>query len=165
MKTVKPILTILALAAIGFGIYYYFFPPLEKVIRGRFENLAKAVSSRPSGNIATIANVNKVGSFFHPNVAITVQGFGQDLASVQGRGELQQMALAARQRVGSVSVEFYNIKVQPGPEKTNATATATALVKLNDDPNAMVQEVQVQFEKLGRDWLIRSVTPSKPPQG
>ena len=165
MRALKPIITFLAAAAIFFGIYYLLFPPVEKVIKGRLEKLAKAISARPSGNISAMANVNKIGSFFHPNVSITVQGFGQDFASVQGRGELQQMAIGARQRIGAVSVEFYNVQVTPGPDKTNATASATALVKINDDPNAIVQEVQVQFEKAGRDWLIRSVVPTKAPQG
>jgi hypothetical protein len=162
LRALKPIITLFALAAIAFGIYYLFFPPAEKVIRKRLGKLATAISTRPQGNIATIANVNKIGSFFHPNVSITVEGFGREFGSVQGRGELQQTALAARQRVGAVSVELYNIKVQVGPGETNATASATALVKVGDETNPAVQELIFQFEKYERDWLIRSATPAKP---
>lgn len=161
MKALKPIIMVFALGAIAFGFYYLFFPPPEKVVRQRLVKLASAISSRPEGNIATIANVNRIGSFFHPNVSITVEGLGRDLGSVQGRGELQQMALGARQRVGAVSVEFYNINVEIGSERTNATASATTLVKIGDEPNPVVQEVQFVFEKLDRDWLIRSATPAK----
>lgn len=163
MRTIKPFITVLALAAIAFGIYYFFFPPPEKVIRKRMTKLAEAISAKPQGNIATIANVNRIGSYFHPNVSITVEGFGQQFSSVQGRGELQQMALAARQRVGSVSVEFYNLKIQVGADKTNATATATALVKINDDANPMMQEMRFEFSKVDRDWLIHSALPIKSP--
>ena len=154
----RPIINLIAVAAIAFGVYYFLFPPPEKVIRKRISKLAHAISARPEGNIATVANVNRIGSFFHPNVSITVEGFGTEFASVQGRGELQQMAMAARQRVGIVSVEFFNVQVDV-TGKTNASATATVLVKLSNDNNPITQEIQLQFERLGRDWLIRSANP------
>jgi hypothetical protein len=162
LKALKPIITLLALGAIAFGIYYLLFPPPEKVIRKRLTKLAAAISARPQGNIATLANVNRIGSFFHPNVSIVVEGFGREFGSVSGRGELQQSALAARQRVGAVSVEFYNINVIAA--ETNATVSATALVKIGDETNPVVQEINVRFEKLDRDWLIRSATPAKAAQ-
>ena len=161
MKHVRTIITLFAVAAIGFGLYYWLFPPPEKVIRKNLSQLAESISSRPEGNISTMANVNRIGSFFHPNVSISVEGFGPVAGSVHGRGELQQIALAARQQLRSISVEFYNINVTIGPTETNAAATATALVKVNDDPNANLQELELAFEKLDRDWLIRSATPSK----
>ena len=164
MKHLRSIITLLAIAAIGFGIYYYLFPPPHKVIRKRLTRLAEAISARPEGNIGTMANVNRIGSFFHPNVSITLEGFGADVASVQGRGELQQMALAARQRVSAISVEFYNIAIVVGTEKTNANVSATAIVKLNDDANAMVEEINFTFEKYDRAWVIRSATPVKSPE-
>ena len=123
--------------------------------------LAEAVSARPQGNISTMANVNRIGSFFHPNVSITVEGFGQNLGSVQGRGELQQTALAARQRLSAISLEFYNVNILVAPSKTNATVSATAIVKINDDANAQVQEINLEFEKYDREWMIRTATPSK----
>jgi hypothetical protein len=163
MKSIRTIIPLLAIAAIAFGIYYWLFPPPEKVIRKRLTKLAEAISSRPEGNISTMANINRIGSFFHPNVSITIEGFGQNIGSVSGRGELQQAALAARQRLTSISVEFYNVEVLVAPSKTNATATATAIVKINDDANAQVQEVKMEFEKYDRDWMIRSAVPSKSP--
>lgn len=160
MKSIRTLITVLAVGAMAFGIYYLLFPPAEKVIRKRLTRLAEAISIRPQGNIAKMANVNKIGSFFHPNVSITVEGFGTELASVQGRNELTQVAHAARQRLGGISVEFYNVEIIVSGE-TNATATVTAMIKLNDDPNANVQDVQLTFEKHDRDWLIRSAAPSK----
>ena len=161
MKSIRTIVTVFAIAAIGFGIYYWLFPPPEKVIRKKLTKLAEAISSKPEGNISTMANVNRIGSFFHPNVTISVEGYGVELGAVNGRGELQQAALAARQRLGAISVEFYNVEVLVGAGKTNATATATVLVKINNDPNAQVQEIKLEWEKYDRDWMIRSATPSK----
>lgn len=161
MKAVRPIVSFLALAAIAFGIYYFLFPPPEKVIRSRIQKLAEAISSKPSGNIAMVANVNRISSFFHPNVTITVEGFGVEFTSINGRGELQQVALTARQRLGGISVEFYNIDVIVGPDEASATATATALIKIGGDNNPITQDVRLTFEKDGRDWLIRSAVPQK----
>ena len=90
MKSMRPIINLIAVAAIAFGVYYFLFPPPEKVIRKRISKLSQAISARPEGNIATVANVNRIGSFFHPNISITVEGFGTEFASIQGRGELQQ---------------------------------------------------------------------------
>jgi hypothetical protein len=63
--------------------------------------------------------------------------------------------------VGSISVEFYNVEILVAPGKTNAAVTATAIIKLNDDANAQVQDLKFEWEKYDRDWLIRSATPSK----
>ena len=161
MKNLKPIISLFVVAAIGFGIYYLLFPPPEKVIRKRLDKLAAAISARPEGNIGKIANVDRIGSFFHPNVSITVEGFGREYASIQGLGELKQAAFAARQQVSGVSVQFYNLDVTVGPTETNATVLATALIKVGDETNPAVQELSFSFEKLDRDWLIRSATPSK----
>ena len=161
MKAARPIVTLIALGAILLGVYYFLFPPPEKVIRKRISKLAQAISAKPQGNMATIANINRIGSFFHSNVSITVEGFGTDFTSIHGRGELQQMALAARQRIGSLSVEFYNVEVIVAPDKTTAKATATILVKLNGDNNPITQDVRIEFEKDGRNWLIHSAVPQK----
>jgi hypothetical protein len=151
LRTLRPIVTLIAVAAIAYGLFYFFFPPADKVIRKRISKLSEAISARPQGNIATVANVNRIGSFFHPNVSVRVEGFGADVRSVDGRGELTRIAMAARQHNVAVQVEG----------KTNATVSATALVRISDDNNPTPQQVQLQFEKVGRDWLIRSAAPQK----
>lgn len=160
MKPLKPIIFLALAAAIAFTIYSVFFPPAEKVITKRLRALAEAISARPGGNIAKVANVSKIGSHFHPEVRIALEGFGREVASVNGRGELEQAALAARNNVGSVAVQFYNIQVQVQPSKTNATVNLTALVNINDQADPAMQEIRFEMEKAGRQWLIRSATPA-----
>jgi hypothetical protein len=148
-------------AAIVFAVYSIFFPPAEKVITKRLKNLASAISAKPGGNIARVANVNKIGAFFHPNVRVSLEGFGRDVGSISGRGELEQMALSARQNLSGISVEFYNIVVQVDDSKTRAAARLTALVKINDQNDPAVQDIALELEKEGRTWLIRSVSPAR----
>lgn len=161
MKPLKSIILLGLAAAIIFAIYSLFFPPAEKVIRKRLQKLATAISAKPGGNIARVANVNAIGSYFHPNVRISLDGFGRDVASISGRGELEQAALAARQNVGSLGVKFYNIEVLVADSKTNATVTMTALVNINEQPDPAVQEIRLEMEKLNRAWLIREVVPRR----
>lgn len=163
MKPLKPIILGALVLSIAFAIYSVFFPPAEKVIGKRLSGLAAAISSRPGGNIAMVANVSKIGSYFHPEVRIALEGFGREVASVNGRGDLEQAALAARNTAGRISVKFYNVAVIVQPTGTNAVVTLTALVNLNDQPDPAMQELQFDFEKAGRQWLVRTVKPGSRP--
>ena len=159
MKSIKPIAYLTLLAVAGFLVWYFFFPPPEKVIKKRLEKLAASISAAPSGNIAIIANVNTIASFFHPEVSISVEGFGREVQSIQGRGEIQQMALGARQRVGRIEVKFYNIDVLVNESKTSAEVLMTALVNIGDQTDAVVQNLKMQMELVDKKWLVRSVIP------
>jgi len=161
LKLLKPGIQILVIAAVAFAIWRYLFPPPEKVIGRKLEALAKTISENPQGNISRVANVNRIGSFFHPNVSINLEGFGRDVSSVQGRGELEQMAMGVRQNNFVVSVQFSNLHIEVDPGKTTATALVAAEVKLNDQTEPVVQDIRLTFEKYDRAWLIRSADPAK----
>lgn len=161
MNKLKPILQVLIAGAVGFAIWYYLFPPPEKVIEKKLNALAETISQDPQGNISKAANVNRIGNFFHPNVTINLEGFGRDVSSVQGRGELEQMAMAVRQNNFRISVVFSDIHITVGPEKTNANVIVTAEVKVNDQKDPVMQDIRLQFEKLDRAWVISAVTPAK----
>ena len=103
--------------------------------------------------------MNTIASFFHPEVSISVEGFGREVQSIQGRGEIQQMALGARQRVGRIEVKFYNIDVLVNESKTSAEVLMTALVNIGDQTDAVVQNLKMQMELVDKKWLVRSVIP------
>lgn len=157
----KRITQVILLAALGAALWLYFFPAPEKVIRKRLVKLAESVSAKPKGNIAMAANINRIVSFFHPDVTINLQGYGRDVENINGRQELQQMAMGARQNVSNIKVEFYNIEPLVDDTGTNASVTFSALVNINDQTDPALQNLQVQMEKSGRAWLIKSVSPSR----
>ena len=163
MNLLKPVILFGFAAAVIFAVYSIFFPPAEKVIAKRLKGLAGAISANPGGNIARVANASKIGGFFHPNVQISLQGFGREAASVSGRGELEEMALAARQNVGGIKVQFYNIEILVAEDKTAARVNLTALVNLDNREDAVVQPMRMEMEKVERSWLIRSVVPGASP--
>jgi hypothetical protein len=161
VKALKPVVQLLILAVIAFALWHYLFPPPERVIEKKLQALAETVSQNPEGNISRVANVNRIGNFFHPNVTINLEGFGREASSIQGRGELEQNAMGIRQNNFRIKVIFSNLHIAVGPEKTNATALVTAEVTLNDQKEPIVQDIRLVFEKFDRAWLIRSATPAK----
>jgi hypothetical protein len=161
VKYLRPTLQVALLGAAAFAVWYFLFPSPEKVIEKKIQALAGVISENPPGNISKVANVNRIGSFFHPNVSIHLEGFRREVSSVQGRGELEQMAMGVRQNNFAISIHFSNIHIAVGPDKTNATVLLTAEVKLADQTEPVVQDIRMAFEKAGRAWLIRSATPAK----
>lgn len=159
MKIAKPAIQLLLLGVIAFTIWYYFFPPPERVIRKNLSKLAEKVSARPQGNIATVANASSIAGYFHPRVELNLQGFGRGVEVISSRLEVQRMALAARQNVGWIEVKFNNVHVQVAEDKQTAAVNLTAVVRIEGQEQPLVQDVKVLFEKLERDWLIRSIQP------
>jgi hypothetical protein len=161
LKLLKPILKLGLLVALAFGIWYFFFPPPEKAIRKQLSKLSTALSASPQGNIAKVANVNRIISFFHPEVSINLERFGREVETVQGRNELQQIAFAARQSALGLTVKIENINIRLDDSGTNATVYATAVVAIGNQTEPIVQDIKIGMEKVNRDWLIRSATPGK----
>lgn len=161
MKLIKPAVQLLVIAVIGFALWRFLFPSPEKVIHGKIEALAKTVSENPQGNISRVGNVSRIGGFFHPNVSISLEGFGREVSSVQGRGDLEQMAMGVRQNNFRIALQFSNIRIEVDPDGTKATAFVAAEVTLNDQKEPVVQDIRLGFEKFDRAWLIRSAEPSK----
>jgi hypothetical protein len=161
LKNLKFIIQILLLAGLAFGLWFYFFPPPEKAIRKQLAKLGTALSANPEGNIAKVANVNRITSFFHPDVTINLERFGREVEAVQGRKELQQIAFGARQSALGLKVKFENIAVKLEDSDTNATVYATAIVTIGNAAEPIVHDIKITMEKVDRDWLIRSATPGK----
>ncbi len=162
MKLLKPALQILIVAGIAFALWQFLFPPPEKVIEKKLLALAVNISENPQGNISRVANVNRIGSFFHPNVSINLEGFGREATSIQGRGEIEQMAMAVRQNGIRLGVQFSNLHIAVDPGGTTAKAIITAEVRFKEQQTEpIVQDIRLEFERYDRSWLIRSVTPAK----
>jgi len=159
VRWIRPILVVVLLGAAAFGIWRFLFPPPEKVIRKNLEKLAAAVSENPQGNIARVAGANRIASFFHAEVTVNLQGFGREVEAINGRSELQQMAMAARQNVGNISMAFPNIHVTVAPDRETAQAIVSVVVNLNRGGDPIAQDLKLGFAKVERAWLIKTVEP------
>ncbi len=145
------------LVALGFWGWHVLFPSPEKVIRKRLGELAKAASfSSKEGLLAKAWNANILGDYFTPDVQVTVDVPGTQ-HTLSGRDELLQAAVGARSAVGSLSIEFPDIKVVVAPGQDTAVVNLTARGKVAGQRDSYLQELKLRMIKIKRDWLINQI--------
>jgi hypothetical protein len=145
------------LVALGFWGWRVFFPSPEKVIRKRLGELAKAASfSSNEGLLATALNASMLGGYFTPDVQVTVDVPGTQ-HTISGRDELLQAAVGARSAVGSLKIEFPDIKVVVAPGQDTAVVNLTARGKIPGQRDSYLQELRLRMVKIKREWLINQI--------
>src|SRR6185436_7910386 len=151
-----------SIMAIGVWLGTYFFPNPERAIRKRLNELAKSASfGGREGELAKVNNAALFSSYFTTDVEIAVDLPGRSPLNFDGREQLLQAAVMARAVAGSLSVEFPDITVTVGSDKTSATANATAKARAGSERDTIVQELKFMLKKVGREWLIYKVETVK----
>ena len=82
---------------------------------------------------------------------------GRSIQTFNGHEDLQQVALGARSMLNSLKVDFVDVVVTVAPDKLGAVADLTATASLPGEKIPEVQELEVHFKKMDRDWLIQRV--------
>jgi hypothetical protein len=145
------------LIALGFWGWRVFFPSPEELIRKRLGELAKAASfSSDEGLVAKAFNASLLGGFFTPDVQVTVNVPGSQ-HTLNGRDELLQAAVGARSAVGSLSIQFPDIKVVVAPGQDTAVVNLTARGKVAGQRDSYLQELRLRMTKIKREWLINQI--------
>ncbi len=154
----KWILRLALLAALlsgGIWGWHRLFPGPEEIIKRRLAQLAQAAStSGDEGLLAKAAHVQKLTSFFTPDVEIVIDMPGQYSADITGADELTRMAAAARSMGKSIKVELVDVSVALGPDKASAEAHMTGKATVTGDRSLQVQELKAQLRKVDGQWLI-----------
>jgi len=149
------LLLVAGFGALAIWIWRVLFPSPEQVIRKRLGELAQAASfSSKEAPLASLANSATLASFFTDDVEFILDVPGHSQQKVSGRDQLLQAAIGARSAVGGLSVEFLDINVIVGPEKTSAVADLTAKGKVQGEPDLLVQELKLTLKKIQGHWLI-----------
>lgn len=158
MKRLFLLVILVALGLVGYWAYEKLFPNDQTQIRNLLRELANTVSAEPTeGNFAKIAKANQLPDFFSTNVVIRVDLGEGDFHTSTTRRELAQNIMAARAQVAQAKVNLLDIKVQLTPDKEAATAHMTLLAELNNEKNAIVQEMKMILVKEQDDWRIQEV--------
>ena len=151
-----------AIGVAAFWAWHFFFPSPEQVIRKELGQVAAAASIAPNeGQLAKLANSQKLISFFAPDVQVTVDIPGRSSQTFNGRDEIQQATLGARSLLNTLKVQFLDVIVIVAPDKQSAQAHLTATATLPGEKLPEVQELQFRFKKLDRNWLIDKVDTVK----
>jgi hypothetical protein len=151
-----------AVIAAGLWSWTVLFPSPEKVIRNRLVKLASLASfTSNEGNIARVANIERMGTFFAGNIEVVIDIPGVETHSFTRREELQQAAMQARSVVGALQVEFPDIHITLAPDKQSAVADVTLKAKVSGQNELIVQELAISLSKTNHDWLVTRVETVK----
>jgi hypothetical protein len=153
---------ILALLALGFWAWRFFFPSPERIIRKNLSAVARLASFAPNeGALAKLSNTQKLTGFCTGDIEIAIDVPGRLPRTLSGRGDLTQAIMSARSTLSALKVEFLDIQVAVGGDRESAVARLTAKADLPGEKVPEVQELKVTFQKVGRDWLIHRVETVK----
>lgn len=158
MKIFLRLCLLVAIAGLAYWLWTIFFPNPEAVIRKRLDKVAKLVSfGSNEGNIARAANVMQLTGYFATNIQIVVDTPAQSQQTLSGRDELTQAALAARNVLKGLDVEFVDQTVTLATDKLSATVSMTGKAHVPGDRDLMVQEMKFHLQKIEGEWLIDRV--------
>src|SRR6202042_2940896 len=141
--------------ALGFWAWSILFPNPQKVIRSRLNKIARLASfSGNEGNFSRVAAVEKLGAYFTEEIEIMVNVPNEESHTFNRREELMQAALAARNVISALKVDFPDINVDLDSGKLSATADVTLRADISGEKNTVVQELKVYLKKVDGKWLI-----------
>lgn len=157
MKAPNIVIACLALAIAGFLIKGFFGGP-EGKIRKQLEKLEETVSYTPGdGNMGTLTKIKGLGKLFTEDVHIEMK-MPHGTTSVEGRHQLQQLAMASRSRAQSLEASLHDLVIEVSENQQTATVEATGRAKLSEAGNqTAVQDFIFHFEKTDEGWLISKV--------
>ena len=155
-------IAVAVLIGAGFWLWNMFFPNPERVIRKRFDAIARTASfSSGESGFAKFDNATRLAAFCTPDVEITVDVPGNSRRSLSGRDELLQTLMVVRSNLSGLSVEFLDVTIQLGNDKTSAVVNLTVKGRVSGERDLVVQELKFVLNKIKGDWLISKVETVK----
>jgi hypothetical protein len=148
----------LAVIIIALGIWAWLavFPGPEQAIRKRLAEVAQlSTFAGNEGQIAKVANAQKLTTFFTPDIQISVDVPGEQRQRLAGQDDLLKAAMAVRTYLSSLKVELLDINITFAPGKTSAVANLTLKARVNGDRDFIPQELKFTLKKVKGEWLIR----------
>lgn len=150
----RGLLLLLVLAAV-LWLWRILFPGPERVIRKNLSELAQVASvAQNEGPLAQAINAQKLTTYFTSDIRIAVDVPGHSRYVLEGQDELLRSAVSARQMLPGLQIEIPDINVSLVPGKRAAVVNLTVRGRTPAEKDFLVQELQVDFKKIGRRWLI-----------
>jgi len=138
-----------------FWSWHWLFPGPERVIRKQLSELAAAASITPNeAPLVKLAKAQQLCAFFANDATVTVDVPGRSVQTFNGREEIQQAAIGARAILNTLKVEFVDVNVAVGTDKKSAVAHLTATATLPGEKVPEVQELEIGFTNIDREWRI-----------
>ncbi|MCX7723534.1 MAG: hypothetical protein N2379_10845 [Verrucomicrobiae bacterium] len=155
VKAVKRILGTVALAAVAWLCWGYFFPNEEKRIRKTLDSVAKAACIAPNQTPVQMGlAVDKLLGYLTPDIEVDIEVPDEGRLTFSGRAEVRDAAFAAHRNLGEVKVEFFDVAVAIAPDKRSAVASLTVKATQAGTKDFLVQAVRLQLRKDEGSWRI-----------
>lgn len=162
MKNVLRLLVLLACIAAAIWLWRWLFPSPERIITSRLEKLAAAATVNPGeGYLPRMAHAQTVASLCASNVEISIDLPHEREHSTRSRDEIVQGLTAAKIAAG-LKVKFQDITVTVSADGTSAQADLTAEVQTSDEPDLIVQQIQVTLKKIDGQWVVTKARTVRP---
>ncbi len=147
-------------ALLAVWLVYHWFPNEDRIIRQRFQQLAQLASTRPDeSRFKRLANARRIADFFSQDAILHFTNPGPEL--IDGRQQLLQTAITAKLNVRQARIQFLDLRVERGADGVSATVDLTVLADVNDEKNAVAQEVRFTLAKIEGEWLLTRMDPVK----
>ena len=175
MKTVLRIALLAALAALVVWLWSVFFPSPEKIIRRQLDEIAKCASFTANESaLARLGAAQSLTGCFSTNAEVHIETRDAGQHDLIGREQIMQTMVAAQSALGSMNVKLLDLVVTVAPDKQSADADLTVDANVSGQPEAIVEQVKITFQKINSQWLITRATtvrvlsilnfePSRPP--
>jgi len=158
MKIVFRLLLLVGLVALGFWLWTMFFPSPEKIIRQRLGEMAKRASFTVNENaLARLGAAQSLAGYFSTNAEVHIDTREAGQHDLIGREQIMQTVVAAQSVLGSMKVKFLDVAVTIAQDQQSATADLTVDANVSNQPDAIVQEMKITFQKISGQWLMTRV--------
>ena len=158
MKIVFKLVPLAVVVGLGVWLWTVFFPGPETIIRRHLEKVAKEASfTSNESTLARLSGAENLATHFATNVEVNINTREGDRQEFVGRDQITQAAVAARSQLGSLVVKFLDVTVAVAQDKQSATADLTVDANISGQPEALVQQVKITFQKMNGQWLITRV--------
>lgn len=145
-----------ALAGAGVWGWRHLLPGPEQIIRKRLNEIAETAStSGNEGLLAKAARVQKLATFFTPDVEIAIDMPGYYTQEITGVDELTRLAAASRAMGRAIHIELLDVTVKVAPDRLSAEAHMTGTATVPGEPAPQVQELKAWLRRVDGEWLIK----------
>jgi len=162
MKKILLLILLPVLLGLGVWLWTIWFPNPQQAVRNRLNQVAQlASSSGNEGNFSRVANVQKLGRLFSPDVQVLVDITGAESYTFNSREELMQAAMAAKRFTSGLKAEFLDMNIEMGTADESALVDLTLKARVNGESDMIVQELKFTLKKINGDWLITRIETVK----
>jgi hypothetical protein len=158
----KKAILLIVLVAAGYLCWHFLKDSPEEIIRKRLRNVAQTASfAAEESPLMRLANAQRLSTFCTLDVEVTVDTPRGDQRTMTGRDEILQAAGGVRSALKGLSIEFLDMEVVLGADKTSAVVNLTARASIPNDRDDYIQELRLTLRKTDGEWLISKVETVK----